>query len=256
MADTCDDDGIDFDSVDDPRVSAAHARVVPGTDAAGSITLLGIVHDHPASVYRVQHVVGTLSPDVVALELAPLAVPLFERYATEEQRPPSRGGEMSAAIQATEPHARVVGIDGPTRSFLRTLAAELRGRDAAMLTVRRVLRDVTDLSQHALQCRLAATFGPPGLVSMDDTVPTMDHGCSPEDSPDVQADDEQRFIARNRALRRATKTPLPIALLDTAREKTMARHLTQLRQSGDVVAVVGLEHLDDVTDRLVDSVHC
>ncbi|WP_435366163.1 hypothetical protein [Haloarchaeobius sp. DYHT-AS-18] len=236
-------------------MTATHARVVPGGDETGTLTLLGIVHDHPASIYRVQHVVRHLSPEVVALELAPLAVPLFEEYATENEIPPRRGGEMSAAIQAVGPDARVVGIDAPTRSFLRTVVAELRDTDAAMLTVRRVLRDVTDLSRHALQCRVAATAGPAGLVSMDETVPEIAHDCSHEDPPGVQAEDERRLIARNRALRSATKTPRPISLLDTAREKTMARHLARLRQEGDVVAVVGLEHLDEVTDRLVEPAH-
>ncbi|WP_435332971.1 hypothetical protein [Haloarchaeobius sp. TZWWS8] len=229
-----------------------HVRTVPPTATAGRLVLLGIVHDHPASVHRVQHVVETYGPDVVALELAPLAVPLFEQYAREERSPPSRGGEMSAAIQAMDTDASVVGIDAPTWSFLRTMAAELRNEKTAMLTVRRVLGDVYGLSRHALECRVTATVGPLGLVSMDEAVPEISHDCTREDLPAVQAEDERRFIARNRALRRATKTPLPLTLLDEAREKTMARHLASLRNRGDVVAVVGLEHLDDVAERLHD----
>ncbi|WP_435358529.1 hypothetical protein [Haloarchaeobius sp. DFWS5] len=251
MAEHSDDERLDFDSVDDPRVNPDHVRVVPETDTDGQVALLGVVHDHPASVHRVQYVIERFVPDVVALELAPLAIPLFERYATDDRTPPSRGGEMSAAIQAMGPDASVVGIDAPTRSFLRTVVGELRDEEAPEPIARRVARDVYDLSRHALQCRVAATAGPMGLVSMEQTVQHIDHDCSATDPPAVQADDEQRFVARNRALRQATETPLPISVLDTAREKTMARHLSSLRTDhGAVVAVVGLEHLDAVAARL------
>ncbi len=103
----------------DPRLDPNYVRTVSsGSDAP--VTLVGVVHDHPASVARVRSTVETTEHATLALELPPLALPLFEEYADDARTPPAFGGEMSAAIQASD--ARAVGIDGPSRRFLRTLA--------------------------------------------------------------------------------------------------------------------------------------
>src|SRR6056297_2195481 len=102
------------DALTDPRMNDEYVRRLP--DAG--VTLVGVVHDHPASVHRAREVVRERDPDVVALEAPPLAMPLYETYARESRTPPTFGGEMSAAAQAArEEDAEVVGIDGPTVAF-------------------------------------------------------------------------------------------------------------------------------------------
>ena len=65
------------------------------------LLVVGCVHDHPASVFRARSLVESLAPDVVAVELPGLAVPLFERVGrTADEGPDSVGGEMSAALPA------------------------------------------------------------------------------------------------------------------------------------------------------------
>ncbi|MFC7081645.1 hypothetical protein [Halorussus caseinilyticus] len=54
------------------------------------VTLVGVVHDHPASVHRARAVVRERDPEVVALEAPPLAVPSTRPTpATPGPRPPS-----------------------------------------------------------------------------------------------------------------------------------------------------------------------
>ncbi|MCL7417304.1 MAG: hypothetical protein M8354_05630, partial [Halalkalicoccus sp.] len=81
------------------------------------LTLVGVVHDHPASVARVEAVLRDSCPETLALELPPLAIPLYRSYATDAGFPSNAGGEMSAAIRAST--ASVVGIDGPSSGFSR-----------------------------------------------------------------------------------------------------------------------------------------
>ena len=99
---------------EDPRLDEEYLRCLPGTDRHGPVLLVGVVHDHPASIARVVRMVETFPPDTLALELPPLAMPLFRRYAADSQQPPRLGGEMSAAIQSTDAgHDR--GPDGRRR---------------------------------------------------------------------------------------------------------------------------------------------
>jgi hypothetical protein len=104
-----------------------YVETLAGTGDAGAVVLVGVVHDHPASVARVHRVVEATQPDVLALELPPLAVPLYEAHAAEGETPPALGGEFSAAVQAASTDD-VVGIVRPsvgfTRTFLRRLSRE------------------------------------------------------------------------------------------------------------------------------------
>ena len=61
------------DRIDDPRVTDRWCRRGPATN----VTLLGVVHDHPASVARARIVAEAMGPDVLALELPAAAVPLY-----------------------------------------------------------------------------------------------------------------------------------------------------------------------------------
>ncbi len=227
------------DLPDDPRLSPETIR------QCGRVTLVGVVHDHPASVHRARAVAAAVAPDVLALELPPLAVPLHERHADADESPPARGGEMSAAVQAA-PDAEVVGVDGPDRRFLRVLAGRLRRNRPDATTARRLVAGLGSVTRHALACRIAAALGRHGPDRRRDG----DYDCTRDDPPAAQATDERRHRRRSAAFARVVEQPRPVRVRDETREESMARHLTALADEGRVVAVVGQAHLDPVADRL------
>jgi pheromone shutdown protein TraB len=234
-------------STDDPRTTGEHVRWV-ATSGGGEIVLAGVVHDHPASVYRVRTVVETVEPDVLALELPPLAVPLFERYAESERSPPRFGGEMSAAIQAAT-DADVVGVDGPTVRFLARLYRHLSTDGASLPVVRRTLRGVAGATRHAAVCRIAAGVAARTSIRMEVDDPVA-HDCRWHDDPHRQAADEREQVRRARAITRAFGHPDAVAHRNAAREAHMASRLSALSRARSVVGVVGIHHLDPLTDRL------
>lgn len=85
---------------DDPRLNNDYLRTLPPRDSDITVTLVGVVHDYPASIYRVRRLVEAHDPAVLALELPLLAIPLYREYARDEGFPPSLGGETSTAVQA------------------------------------------------------------------------------------------------------------------------------------------------------------
>lgn len=232
---------------DDPRLHCEHVERLAGTET-GDLTLVGVVHDHPASRYRVHRLVERLDPDVLALELAPLALPLFERHADDPGDLPAHGGEMSAAIAAAG-DARVVGIDGVDARFVRTLAANLRREGADRDTIAALTKGVGSVVRHAAACRAAAVLGAVADVRLpvDDPV---EHECTLADPPAVQADDERSQLSASLTLLRCADPPAPVKLRDETREDCMAARLAALRTEGDVVAVVGRSHLDGLGARL------
>lgn len=230
----------------DPRIPADSVRQVSG--ARGTVTLIGVVHDHPASTYRASEIVSELDPDVLALELPPLAVGLYEQYARDTRSPPPFGGEMSAAIQAA-PTERVVGIDGPTPGFLARLGRTLIRERASLATVRRMFEYLRTATRTALTCRAAAALA--SLTSVRVEVdPPIEYETDGTDDADRQATDERRQIRRARGVLNALEPPRAVRFRDTAREAHMADLLGRLRRTGDVVAVVGHGHLDPLTERL------
>lgn len=234
-------------SSDDPRLDDDHVRTLDD----GGFTLVGVVHDHPASRYRVHELVARQQPDVLALETPPLALPLFEQYAADERDIPAFGGEISAAISAAD-GARVVGIDGIDGRFVRTLAANLRTDRASLATVRKLASGVTSVLRHATVCRLAAAVADLTGLRLEVDKP-VDHDCSLQDAPTVQADDEQSQLTQSLSLLRVADPPAPVKLRDETREECMADRLTALREEGAVVAVVGRGHLDPLADRLAET---
>jgi pheromone shutdown protein TraB len=207
-----------------------------------------VVHDHPASVHRVREIVSAEAPDVVALELPPLAVPLFEEYASDGTTPPAFGGEMSAAIQAAETDD-VVGIDGPSRGFVSALTRLLYRDRASVSTVVETAKGLLSVTRAAaLRGLAAAVVARTSLQLFVGTTTTYDVG--PIDSPERQASDERACVSKAEAMLNAFEPTPPARISTTAREHHMAERLTDLRENGDVVAVVGMGHLEGVTDRL------
>ncbi|WP_290815881.1 hypothetical protein [Halovivax sp.] len=242
------DDAPPFaDRFDDPRVTPEFCRRVPGAD--GDVILLGVVHDHPASVGRVGTVLDRVDPAVLAVELPSAAVPLYRTYAreTDDAGRPRFGGEMSAAIAAAG-DAEVVGIDAPSWSFCRRLATRLVADRVAGATARRLLSSLGGATRTALSCRLAATLtnATSMTVAADDPI---SYDCSHADPPTRQAAHERSHVAGVRALLRSGE-PGAVTYRDETREACMVDRLRALRERGDVVVVVGVDHLEPLAEAL------
>ncbi|MBX0288225.1 hypothetical protein EGH22_17995 [Halomicroarcula sp. F28] len=235
-----------------PEQAAADPRLDEATIArVGGVVLVGVLHDHPASIYRTRTVVEAVAPDVLALELPPLAVPLAAHHADDEQTPPALGGEMSAAVQAADTD-RVVGIDGPSVDFLRYLAAELYAERAAPATLCRTAAALRSVTSRAVRRRVTAAIA--ALTAVQVTVdPPTTYDTGHRDDPDTQADEERRRIDTAQAMLQAFSSPPAAAIRRAARERYMADRLAALAGAGAVVAVVGQAHLDAVAGHLRDG---
>jgi pheromone shutdown protein TraB len=230
----------------DPRLSPEYVERIRSDD--GDVVLVGTVHDHPASAYRARTVVERESPTVLALEAPPLSVPLFEHHAATERTPPRFGGEMSAAIQAADTD-HVVGIDGPTASFLGRLLRRLWRERASLETIRTTGQALTGATRAALRARLAATLVTLTTFRVAVDTPTV-YDTDRDDDPDRQAADERDRVRTATTMLSAFEPP-PAAIVRTStREQYMADRLAALRETGDVVAIVGMAHLDGVVSRL------
>ncbi|SDR34130.1 TraB/GumN family protein [Natronobacterium texcoconense] len=243
-------DGYEFpDSIDDPRVTERFCRQVSGAD--GDVTLLGVVHDHPASVGRVERALDAIDPDTLALELPPAAVPLYRAYARDGDDRPRFGGEMSAAIRAA-PESEVVGIDAPNWSFLRRLLARLVADRVSPAIARRVVSSLSGATREAVACRVAATVTNATSMTVAYDHEPIEYDCSHDDPPEQQAAHERSHVAGVRALLGSVEGgESALAYRDDTREQCMIDRLEELRRSeGDVVAVVGVDHLERLADEL------
>jgi hypothetical protein len=237
------------DGLDDPRVNEAYLRGSPGGREQGDVILVGVVHDHPASQYRARRIVDAVEPRTLALELPPLALPLFEEYASDEEALPTAGGEMSAAIRPGAAD-RVVGIDGPTPRFAARLARTLLRERAAPPTVLSSMRALTSVTRHAAVCRAAAGLSRHLSVKLEVDSSSATYGVDQADAPDSQAEDERRQVRKAQFILQAFGSSRAGDLRDATREEHMAARLSRLRRDGDVVAVVGVDHLDPLLDLL------
>lgn len=234
---------------DDPRIPDDHVRSIE--TPSGTVTLVGVVHDHPASVFRVRTVVSERDPDVLALELPPLSLPLFERYAEDTRTPPVFGGEVSTAIQAADTD-RVEGIDGPTPRFLRRLLATLYREGDSLKTALGVFKRVVSVTKSAARCRFAGALAAMTAIRLEVDSPAT-YSIDRTDSPERQAENEGDQIARARAVMDAFEPSRASCFSDEVRESHMADRLGSLHHDGDTVAVVGRHHLDRVADLFRDS---
>lgn len=228
---------------EDPRLDEEYLRCLPGTDRHGPVLLVGVVHDHPASIARVVRLVEAFPPDTLALELPPLAMPLFRRYADDGQQPPRLGGEMSAAIQSTD--AATIGVDAPTGTYLRSLLETVLRERPSRGVLGRLLTDLGSMAAHALSTRLASAVAGATPIRLRVYEP-IEHDSSFLDSPAEQADHERSFLAQRAALFGAIHPPESTQLIDDAREDAISDRLHRARDDGAVVAVLGMEHLDPV----------
>jgi hypothetical protein len=233
---------------EDPRTTSEHIRRITATGEESSVVLIGVVHDHPASKHRVRTVLRDVKPEVLALELPPIAVPLYERYAADEHAPTSCGGEMSVAVESAGTD-RVEGIDGPTPAFLRGLLGKLYRDGTSLSTVRRVISGLASITRRAVACRVGAT-----VMAFTPVHPDVDrrveHDCDWTDAPAEQAVDERKQIRRTKAARSVLARSDVTHVRDATREEHMACRLSTLRTEGTTVAVVGIDHLDAVASRL------
>jgi len=228
-----------LDGLDDPRLSGRYVRLV-GDD----VVLVGVVHDHPASIFRSRAVVDAVDPATVALEIPNGLMPLFRQYAADDSE---AGGEMVAAIDAAD--EEVVGIDLPDRGSLRTLAGRLRRADISLGGKARAVATAARLYAHTLRGRLVAAGVPSEWLGRDPGA-TRSYDCSDTDAPTRQAEHESVHISRSRSLSRAFVPPETTRVLDAAREAAMVERLEELRKEGRVVAVLGYDHVDAVADEL------
>lgn len=224
---------------DDPRLKEGFWRVLDGGDGTQPVVLVGVVHDHPASSYRVGAVARAADPDVLALELPQLSVPAFEQTAAEREA--GAGGEMTAAIAATD-QSRVVGIDSLGWRFALRFCQTARRNGATISTLRAAASEVATIARDALGHRFRQD--PAGAAE------TGAHNVSDSDDPTVQASDEQTQVARSRSLLGAIERPEADLLVDETREQTMAAEIARRRQSESVLAVVGMDHLDSIAAQL------
>lgn len=234
----------------DPRITGEYVRRVSDESHRDEVTLVGVVHNHPASKYRVRTTLGAADPDVLALELPPLAVPLYEQYADDRRTPPPFGGEMSAAIQAVTTD-RIVGIDGPSSAFVVRLLRTLSTDNTSFATVQSVLRGLSSVTKRAVVCRLAATLAARTDVRLEVGSPAI-HDCDRADDPQEQASDERSQIRRAQTIAKTFGQSDTARVRNVTREEHMADQLSTLRRDGNVVAVVGIAHLDPLTHRLAE----
>jgi len=235
-------------SGDDPRMWGEYVSTFAGSNDQGDITLVGVVHDHPSSVFRVGTIVDREQPDVLALELPSVAVPLYEQYARSQTSPPEYGGEFSRAVQAASTED-VVGIDGPSLGFLRDLVSRLVANRASPETLKRSLHSIASVTRTAVACRLAASVRAWTSRSLSVGSPVT-HDISSADHPDAQVADEKRQIRAAVAVQNAFQGTRSSQCRAATREQYMVEQLSSARTRGNVVAIIGAGHFDPITDRL------
>lgn len=229
----------------DPRLNPEYVRTVSVGDA-DTVTLVGVVHDHPASVARVRSTIERTEHATLALELPPLAIGLFKEYAADSRSTPAFGGEMSAAIRASD--ATVIGIDGPSRRFYRALVRHAACDRPNRRELSRLLSATARATRHAVRCRIAGSLARRSAIRVEVGSPRT-YDCSPHDPPAVQAEDERAQVSQARAVLQAFSPP-NLDRRDAVREDCMARMIADEREAGPVVAVVGIDHLEGLESRL------
>lgn len=155
---------------------------------------------------------------------------------------------MSTAMQAAgEVHA--VGIDAPNRVYLRLLVAQLATRPLTGGVIPSVLTDLLRSSAQAVACRVGALVGSITPLRLRVYSPIA-YDATLLDSPSEQVTHEAELLSQQRAFVDAIQIPQSNQVIDRAREESLVARLRDLRMDGDVIAVVGLEHIDAIEELL------
>lgn len=232
----------------DPRLTDEYVERIDGGQDSGEIILVGVVHDHPSSIHRASTLVASEEPAVLGLELPPLAVPLFKAYASDGRSPESIGGEMNAAIQRATTD-QIEGIDGPSLGFLSSMLGLLVRQRPSYRTITSLVQSTYAAVVDAVAHRLAAHASSWSALSIAIGSTTAYEVCR-HDDPTQQATDEQTHVRKANAVLDAFEQPPTAKLRTEAREQHMADRLADLATDGDVVAIVGIAHLEPLSKRL------
>lgn len=155
---------------------------------------------------------------------------------------------MSAAIAAADTED-IVGIDGPSPSFLRRLARNAAGAALDVREAVTLLSSVRSATMTALAFRLAAViWDRPGLRLV--LGGRSGAGGDWLASPAEQADHEREQIRKSRAVTNALESSSASRCRERTREEHMAARVDALARHGSVTAVVGLGHLAPIADRV------
>lgn len=230
----------------DPRISEEYVRLIERPDRP--ILLVGVVHDHPASIHRVDSVIKGVSPATVGIELPSLLVPVFEQHVDDGT---DIGGEMAAAIRAAG-SASVVGIDVPGPGFVHAVGVEILGGDGRVGATLRTLQETWRLTSNAVLARLAHE-GVPRLPNVTDLEFGHEYDLPDRATPERQAEHEAKHVRRSTTLLRTFEPPAATRLVDQIRERHMARRLGDLDVDGPLVGVVGHGHLDGIQAALEEK---
>lgn len=234
----------------DPRVSGEYLRLI--TEYESPILLVGVAHDHPASIYRVGAIVEALQPEVLALELPDFVLPVLDPFKYPGDGP---SGEMAAAIAAASTR-RVIGIDVPSRGTVRALLRESLRQRVGLGTVFRTVRSIVNLSARAILVRATRQLSQLGLPWNVDPVKLAgrhEYDLVDDSSPAAQAENETSHLQRSEALFQSFEPPTSMVFLDAVRERCMADRLDSLSSDGFVIGVVGYGHLDGLESVLAQK---
>lgn len=147
---------------------------------------------------------------------------------------------MTAAIVAAE-DARIVGIDGPSLRFLPRLASTVASAHPPITTIADLCQNLLLAYRRAVWCRFSREST--GGYKSPNRFETGGDASA-------QASDERRQMHRARSLSNSLGAPNRIHLRDAAREQHMVKELSRYVKDGDVVAVVGCDHLEPIATAL------
>jgi hypothetical protein len=133
----------------------------------------------------------------------------------------------------------------PSRRYLRVLGDRVISGSVPRKHLYAVLKEIISGYGHAVVCWLAALLGKIVPVRLR-VYSHLTYESTSLDSPAAQAAHERKHRTDQLTFLRAIEPPPVVAVIDSTREESMEKRLQALRSEGDVVAVIGMEHLDEL----------